>query len=190
MDIVQRSMSLHVSDLYHERVRTVGFALDDKLSHDDCVVGSAAERADPPLGRCQAWRVNGKRLILCIPGRSCLQTSYVRPVTELRLCIAADIFVGLSFLQELLVLFIVTLVAEGDLSIVSSAMIKYICGYQSWTHQEHALVQAVRTRLTDQIIRRHLIILRPLVLDRQLPELFRSGKSSLEPVDSPGKIVL
>lgn len=50
VDVGQRLVRLEVSDLHDKRVRAIRLALDDELGHDDSVVCSAAQRANPPLG--------------------------------------------------------------------------------------------------------------------------------------------
>ena len=115
VDVVERLVRLEIADLHDKGVGPVRLALEDQLRHDDGVVCGAAEGANPPLGRCQMGRVDGKRLVVLVPRRRRLESSHVGPVAELRLCVAANVLVVLRFLEELFVLLGVALVAEGDL---------------------------------------------------------------------------
>ena len=60
-------------------------------------------------------RMNGKGLILCIPGRRRLKTTHVRSMAELGLCIAADDLVVVGEREPFLLLFGSALAFESDL---------------------------------------------------------------------------
>jgi hypothetical protein len=108
-------VGLHVANLHHEGVRAIVLSTDEKLSHDHGMVGSAAERANPPLGGSECGGVDGEGLVLGIPGSGSLETANVGSVTQLGLGIATDDLVLLGALKEVLVLFGAALFAEGDL---------------------------------------------------------------------------
>ena len=114
--------------------------------------------------------MDGEGLVVLVPCSSCLQSSYVGAVTQLGLRVAANVLVVLCGLEELLVLLGVALVSEGD--------------------QEHALVQAVGTRLGDQLVGNALVVHLPAVLDLQLPHLLAAGQRGLESIDAAGEVVL
>jgi hypothetical protein len=115
VDILKRQMCLEIADLNDEGVGTVRLVVDVQLSHDDGVVGGAAEGADPPLTGGQGGRVDDEGLVLGVPGGRCLETSYVGTVTELGLGVTTNVFVVSCGLEELLVLLGRALVTEGDL---------------------------------------------------------------------------
>lgn len=115
VDILQRLVCLHVSDLDDERMGSVGLSIDDQLSHHHGVVGSSTQRADPPLGGSQAGRVDDEGLVLGAPGRGRLETADVRTVAQLRLRIASDDLVFLCPVQEELVLLWSSLLSKSDL---------------------------------------------------------------------------
>lgn len=77
VDVLERLVCLEVTDLDDEGVGAVGLVVDVQLSHDDGVVGSAAERADPPLAGSQGGRVDDESLVLGTPCCCCLESSYV-----------------------------------------------------------------------------------------------------------------
>ena len=116
VDVVERLVGLEVADLDAEGSRSIGLALDDELRHDDCVVGSAAQRTDPPLACCEVGRVDGEGLVVLVPCGSRLEAADVGAVTQLCLRIAADDLVVVGLGEPLLLLLGGTLLAEGDLS--------------------------------------------------------------------------
>lgn len=66
-------------------------------------------------------------------------------------------------------------------------------GSRKWgrmAYQEHALVQAIWTRLADQVVGNNLVLLRPAMVHGDLAELLRAGKGGLESVDTASKDVL
>lgn len=152
------------------------------------MVGGAAQRADPPLAGCQGGRVDDEGLVLGVPCCRCLETPNVGAVAELGLGVTANVFVVLCLLEELLVLLGGALVAECDLYGALAAASSST--RQRKTYQEHALVQTIRTRLTDELIGNLLVLIRPVMLDLQLTELLRPSQRRLEPVDSTSKVVL
>jgi len=105
VNVVQRLVGLQVSDLNNEWVWTVRLAAEDELSHNDCVVCSATEGTDPPLGSGKMWGVNGECLVIWVPCSGSFQSSNVGTVTELSLSITSNVLVCFSLLEELLVLF-------------------------------------------------------------------------------------
>jgi len=80
------------------------------------------------------------------------------------------------------------LVAEGDLWSLLAAV--WSVHHRDTTYQEHALVQAVRARLTDQVIGNRLVLVGPAVLDLQLSESLCSGQCRLESINASSKVVL
>jgi hypothetical protein len=104
VDVLERLVCLEIADLDDEGVGAVGLVVDVQLSHDDGVVGGAAEGADPPLAGRQGGRVDDERLVLGAPGRRRLETSYVGAVAELGLGVTANVLVVSRGLEELLVL--------------------------------------------------------------------------------------
>lgn len=115
VNVLQRQVSLHVTDLDNERMRAVWLAANDELSHNDCMVGGTTERANPPLGSCEGRGVDDEGLVLGVPGRSGLETTHVGTVTQLSLSVTPNVLVVLRLLQESFVLFWATLVAESNL---------------------------------------------------------------------------
>ena len=49
VDIRQRLMCFHVSDLNNERVRAVALAVNHELCHNSSVIGCFPKRANPPF---------------------------------------------------------------------------------------------------------------------------------------------
>lgn len=115
VNIRQRLVCLHVTDLNAEWGRAVRLALDDELSHDHGVVCCAAEGADPPLAGSEMWGVQGEGLVLLVPGRCGLEASDVGAVTELSLSVASDDLVVVGLGEPHLLLFLCTLAGKGDL---------------------------------------------------------------------------
>ncbi|KAI7515060.1 acyl-CoA oxidase [Hortaea werneckii] len=170
VDVLQRLVSVQVTDLDHEGVGAVGLASNDELGHDDGMVGGAAERANPPLAGGQGRGVDGEGLVVGIPGGGGLQPADVGAVAELGLSVTADVAVLLGVAQEALVLLGGALVAQGD--------------------EEHALVQAIGTGLGDELVGDHLVVLRPAMLGHELAQLLGAGQGGLEAVDAAGEVVL
>jgi hypothetical protein len=115
VDIRKRLMGLHVADLDDERSRAVRLALDNELSHDHGVVGSAAERADPPLAGSQVWGVDGEGLVFLVPCCCGLESTNVGSVTQLGLGVTSDDLVVLGLGEPLLLLLFGTLSGKCDL---------------------------------------------------------------------------
>jgi hypothetical protein len=49
VNILERLVSLKVSDLNNKRVRSVRFSAHNQLSHDYGIVGGTAKRSNPPF---------------------------------------------------------------------------------------------------------------------------------------------
>jgi hypothetical protein len=116
MDILERLMSLKVSNLDDERMRAVWLAGNDQLRHHDGVVGSLSQSTNPPFGCRQVRGVDNECLIRGIPSSSGFQTSDIGSVTQLGLGIAPNVLVGLCRLKEELVLFGRSLVPDRFLT--------------------------------------------------------------------------
>jgi hypothetical protein len=116
VDVLEWLVGLQIADLDAEGSRAVGLALDDQLRHDDCVVGSAAQRTNPPFARREMGRVDGEGLVVLIPGGGCLETTDVGAVAQLCLRIAADDLVVVGFGEPHFLLLGGTLLAECDLN--------------------------------------------------------------------------
>lgn len=112
---IQWLMCLQIPNLHNEWVWSVRLSVKDQLGHDDGVGCCAAEGTDPPLGGGEVWRVNNEGLVGWIPCGGSLETADVGAVTELGLGVAADVFVGFSWLEEELLLLLGGLVLEGGL---------------------------------------------------------------------------
>jgi len=105
VDVLQRLVSLHITDLNDERVRTKVLAADVELCHDDSMVGRPSERANPPFRRSQGRAVDGEGLVIGII-RSCgFQTTNIRTMAQFSLCVASNDLVLLRAFEEKLVLF-------------------------------------------------------------------------------------
>lgn len=61
-------------------MRAKVLATNEQLSHDDSMVCRAAQGPNPPFGSRQGWRVDGKGLVLWVPGGGGLKTTHVGPV--------------------------------------------------------------------------------------------------------------
>lgn len=116
IDILQRLVGLEIPNLDDKRMRTEVLATNVKLRHDDGMVGSPAQRANPPLRRGQRRAVDGEGLVVGVPGSRGLQTTHVGTMAQFRLRIATQDLVPLSAFQEKLVLFRSTLFPQGDLN--------------------------------------------------------------------------
>ena len=115
MDVLERQVCLEIADLHDEGVGAVRLVADVQLSHNDGMVGSAAEGSDPPLAGGQSGRVDDESLVFGAPGGCGLKTSYVGAVAKLGLGVTTDVLVISCGLEELLVLLGRALVTEGDL---------------------------------------------------------------------------
>lgn len=93
-------MRLEVPDGDNEGMRAIWLVVDDQLSHDHGVVGSAAQRANPPLRSGQVWGVDDERFVLGAPDSQGLETPHVRAVAQLSLCITSHVFVVGGLLVE------------------------------------------------------------------------------------------
>lgn len=51
-------------------------------------------------------------------------------------------------------------------------------------------MQTIWTRLANKVVRSHLVLLSPVVVHSNLPELLRTRKGGLEAVDSACEVVL
>ena len=49
VNVLQWFMSLQVTNLNNERVRTVTLAIDDELSHNSSIIGGPSKCTNPPL---------------------------------------------------------------------------------------------------------------------------------------------
>lgn len=116
IDILQRLMGLEIPNLDDKGMGTEVLATNVELRHDDGMVGSPAQRANPPLGRGQRRAVNDEGLVFGIPGGRSLQATHVGTVAQFRLRIATQDLVPLSAFQEKLVLFRSTLFPQGYLN--------------------------------------------------------------------------
>jgi hypothetical protein len=116
VDVLERLVGLQIADLDAEGSRAVGLALDDQLRHDDCVVGSAAQRTNPPFACREMRRVDGEGFVVLVPGGGCLETTNVGAVAQLCLRIAADDLVVVGFGEPYFLLLGGTLLAERDLN--------------------------------------------------------------------------
>lgn len=171
VDVGQRLVRLEVPDGNNEGMRAVGLVVDDQLGHDDGMVGSAAQRANPPLRSRQVWGVNDEGFVLGAPDGQRLKPAHVGAVAQLRLSIASHVFVvGRLFVEELLLLGS-ALVAESDLT--GGLAGRSDVGVGGW-YQEHALVQAIGRGLADQVGGTAEVILGPAVLDGQLAQFLCS----------------
>lgn len=115
IDVLQRLMGLEITDLDDKRMGAVILAPDIQLRHHNSMVGGAAQRPNPPLGRSQGRRVNGEGLIFGVIRRARLQASDIGPVAQFGLGVAPENLILLRALKEDLVLFGGPLFAEGDL---------------------------------------------------------------------------
>lgn len=104
VDVLERLVCLEITDLNDEGVGAVGLVVDIQLSHDDSVIGSAAEGADPPLAGSQGGRVDDEGLVFGAPCCCRLETSYVGTMAKLSLSVTTNVLVVSCRLQELLVL--------------------------------------------------------------------------------------
>lgn len=109
-------MRLQIPHLDNKRVRTVVLPTDEQLRHHDGMVGRTTQRPNPPLRRGQRRRMDRERLVILVPRGRGLQTTHIRPMTQLRLRIASDNLVFLRPLQEEFVLFGGSLFAKCNLS--------------------------------------------------------------------------
>ena len=115
VDIFQRLVSLHITDLNDKRVRTEVLATDVELCHDDSVVGRPSQRTNPPFRRGQGRTVDGEGLVIGVICSRGLQTTDVRAVTQFRLCVASDDLILLCAFEEKLVLFRSSLFPQSHL---------------------------------------------------------------------------
>lgn len=53
VNVLERFMSLEISNLDHKRVWSIVLPIDIKLGHDDGMVGGSPKRSNPPLGSSQ-----------------------------------------------------------------------------------------------------------------------------------------
>lgn len=116
VNVLKRLMSLEITDLHHERMRTVVLSTDKQLGHDNRMIGSAAKGPNPPLGGSQSWGVDSKGLVIGVPSSGGLQTTNVGAVAQFRLSIASDDLVFGRTFQEELMLFGGTLFAQCHLN--------------------------------------------------------------------------
>ena len=78
MDVFEREVGFHISDLADEWMRTIWLATNYQLCHNDGMICCPSKRTYPPFGRSQMRRVKGEGLVLGVPGRSSLETSDIR----------------------------------------------------------------------------------------------------------------
>jgi hypothetical protein len=116
VDVLERLVGLEIADLDAEGGRAVRLALDDQLRHDNCVVGSAAQRTNPPFACREMGRVDGEGLVVLVPCGGRLEAADIGAVAQLCLRIAADDLVVVGLGEPLLLLLGGTLLAEGDLN--------------------------------------------------------------------------
>jgi hypothetical protein len=90
VNILQRLVGLEIANLHAERCWAVRLAVDYELSHDNRVVGSTAERTNPPLACREMGRVNGESLVVGVPRSRRLQAANVGAMAELGLGVASD----------------------------------------------------------------------------------------------------
>lgn len=113
----------------------------------------ATERSNPPFRGSQCWGVDSECLIVGVPGGGGFQTAHVRAVTQFCLRIATDDFVFFRAFKEEFVLLGGALFPESYLDNDRRGQVDSCRGIQS-TYQEHAGVQTIRSRFTDQVIGR------------------------------------
>ena len=115
VDILQRLVRLHIADLNHKGVRSMVLPFNVQLGHYHGMVGSPAQRANPPFGGRQRWAVDGKCLVRGVPGSSSFQSPYIGSVTQLSLCIAPNDLVLQRSLIPKLLLFGCCLISQCNL---------------------------------------------------------------------------
>lgn len=82
-DAWQGTVVFKATDLNAERMRAIVFAVEDKASHDNGVVGSLAKTANPPFGSSKCRRMNLEFVGLVNVSGSCFQTLDVGSVSNL-----------------------------------------------------------------------------------------------------------
>ena len=115
VDALEWLVGLEVTDLDDEWVWAVALAVKNQLCHNDRVGSGASQRADPPLGSREVWRVNNEGLVGWVPCGCGLETANVGAVAQLGLGVAANVFVGFGWLKEELLLLLGGLVLESRL---------------------------------------------------------------------------
>lgn len=79
------------------------------------MVGRSSKGANPPFGSGQMGRMYGEGLVIGVLRGRCLQAFHFGSMPELRLCVAPNVFISISFSQERFVLHWYPLISPGYL---------------------------------------------------------------------------
>lgn len=104
VDILQRLVGLQITNLDNERVGAIVLASDEQLGHNHGMVGSATQRADPPLRGSQGRRVDCESFVVRVPSGCCFQATDVGTMAQFRLCVTSNDLVFRSWFKEELLL--------------------------------------------------------------------------------------
>jgi hypothetical protein len=124
-------------------------------------------------------------LILWVPSSSSFESTNIRAVTQLSLCITADDLVVVGLSEPLLLLLGSTLLPKCDL-----VMLEQVRYFSDRTYFEHAVMESIRSRLANELSSSTELLQIPVMLLLQDPQPLLSCQSSFEPICATHEVVL